>query len=257
MWAELPIQRYGDPPGPELECIHPGHVYPRFDDVKVSPWKDVPADVQAWALNIWAIAFSVVRTPLAPNDLFLWIADCSTLVAKPGVWAKNERSTRMHYVTLNYVVPSKRGQNLAKHMILSMAHELSKGDNSGACVKFMFELHDVPRSLYSAEPFLRFSYVWIPFFATETWEKAADTAGFRRPGFTPDAWVGFELYACGENHILFDPHDSVAWYDSFDSLLTFDKRPGANVRLFWPLGNVRAYVENMHFSASSEKVLIP
>jgi hypothetical protein len=266
MWAELPIQRYGDPPGPDLECIRPNHVYPRFDDVKVSPWKKVDKQTQARALEIWSHAFSTVRTPLAPDDLFVWIPDGSTalagtLVAKPGVWANDDKSTRMHYVTLNYVVPSKRGQNLAKHMILSMAHELSKEDNFGACVKFMFELHDVPRSLYSAEPFLRFSYVWIPFFATETWEKVGDAAaaGFRRPGFTPDAWVGFELYACGQNRILFDPHDSVAWYDSFDSLLTFDKRSGAHVRWFWPLGNVRAYVENMHFSApsSSEKVLIP
>jgi len=254
MWAELPIQRYGDPPGPELECIRPGYIYPRFDDVKVSPWKNVAADVQAWALNIWSHAFSVVRAPLAPDDLFIWIPDCSTLVAKRGVWADCGRSTRMHYVTLNYVVPAKRGQNLAKHMILSMAHELSKTDN---CVKFMFELHDVPRSLYSAVPFLRFSYVWVPFFAAGDWRKI-DTAGFRRPGFAADTWAGFELYECKGNHILFDPHDSVVWYDSFDSLLTFDKRSGAHVRIFWPFGNVRTYAENMHFSItpSTDHVLL-
>jgi hypothetical protein len=245
MWAELPIQRYGDPPGPDLECIRPGYVYPRFDDVKISPWKDVPPDVQAWALNIWSIAFSVVRTPLAPDDLLMWIPDCSTLVAKRGVWASNEKSTRMHYVTLNYVIPAKRGQNLAKHMILSMAHELSKSDS---CVKFIFELHDVPRSLNDAVPFLRFSYAWVPFFAADEWVPI-DAAGFRRPGFTPDTWAGFELFTCRDNHyILIDPHDTVVWYDSFDSLLTFDKRPGAYVRFFWPLGNVRAYAENIHFS---------
>ena len=247
MWAELPIQRYEDTPGPELECIRPGHVYPRFDDVKVSAWKGVATDVQAWALNIWSHAFSVARAPVAPDDLFIWIPECSTLVAKPGVWAAGQKSTRMHYVTLNYVVPAKRGQTLAKRMILSMAHELSKADN---CVKFMFELHDVPRSLYSAVPFLRFSYVWLPFFATDIWEKI-DPSGFRRPGFTADTWSGFELYACKGNHILFDPHDSVAWYDSFDSLLTFDKRSGAHVRLFWPFGNVRTYVENMHFATTT------
>lgn len=254
MWAELPIQRYGDPPGIELECIRPGHVYPRFEDVKISKWKDVAPDVQTWALNIWSHAFSVVRTPVASEDLFIWIPDCSTLVAKRGVWANNEKSTRIHYVTLNYVVPAKRGQSLAKRMILSMCHELSKLDN---CVKFMFELHDVPRSMNNVVPFLRFSYVWIPFFATETWEKI-DVAGFRRQGFTADAWSGFELYKCNDNHILFDPHDSVVWYDSFDSLLTFDKRAGASVRLFWPLGNVRTYAENMHFSTGSgtEHVLL-
>jgi len=254
MWAELPIQRYGDPPGPELECIRPGHVYARFDDVSVAKWKDVPQDVQTWALNVWSHAFSVVRTPVAPDDLLIWIPESSTLVARRGVWAGAQKSTRMHYVTLNYVVPAKRGQSLAKRMILSMCHEVSKEDN---CAKFMFELHDVPRSLYSAVPILRFSYVWIPFLATESWEKI-DAAGFCRSGFRADTWPGFELYSCKGNHIFIDPHDSVVWYDSFDSLMTFDKRAGASVRLFWPFGKVRTYAENMYFSAAAgtEHVLL-
>jgi len=198
-----------------------------------------------WALEIWFHAFSVVRPPLDAEDLFLWIPNCSTLVAKRGVWVDDRRSTRMYYVTLNYVVPARRGRGLAKRMILSMAHELSKEDNG---VKFIFELHDVPRSLHTAPPFLRFSYVWIPFFASETWHEEHDRSAFRRPGFIPDRWAGFQLYTCKGNSILIDPHDTVVWYDSFDSLLTFDKLPGAHVRWFWPLGSVRAYVENMHFS---------
>jgi hypothetical protein len=247
MWDALPIQRYGDPHGTELECIRTKYTYPRFKSVRVSKWKDVPKQVRVWALEIWSHAFSTARPPIGDEDLLIWIEQTGTLVAKRGVWADGSKSTRMHYVTMNYVVPTRRGRGLAKRMILSMAHELSKTDSS---VKFIFELHDVPRSLYTATPFLRFSYVWIPFFASETWLEVTDPQNFRRPGFTPDHWTGFQLFVSNENYVLIDPHDTVVWYDSFDSLLTFDKRPGAYVRWFWPFGNVHAYVENMHFSSN-------
>lgn len=242
-----------------LECIQPGYAYPRSEDVHVARWKDVDSAIKAWALEIWSHAFSTVRTPLHDQDYLIWIDGSATLVAKPGVLSAFERSTRMVYVTLNYVIPDKRGMGLAGKMILSMAHDLSKELSKDVDdVKFMFELHDVPRSMSTAVPFTRFSYVWVPFFATETWAEVSAPVGI--PGFRPDHWAGFQFYTAGGptggNRIVIDPHDTVVWYDSFDSLVSFDKRAGAYVRMIWPLGNVCVYVENTSFTDTTYEHLL-
>jgi len=254
MWSTLPIQRYGrKDSGPEFECIRPGHAYPRYDNVRVSKWKDTDLATRAWALQIWRREFSVVRTPLHDTDYLIYVEKTSTLVARLGVWIGDAQTTRMVHVTLNYVAPEQRGLGIAGQMILSMAHDLTK--ELGCDVKFMFELHNVPPSLNDAIPFMRFSYTWVPFFAAEAWTAIQFPSDFwnKKVGFRPDAWAGYQLFSLstaggGEKHILFDPHDTVVWFTDFGSLLTFDKRAGANVRFFWSLGNVRVYAENMYFT---------
>jgi hypothetical protein len=156
----------------------------------------------------------------------------------------------MVYVCYNYVDKEFRGEGIAKKMILSMAHELTK---AWGPISFMFELKDVPVSLRSAVPLLYFTYIWVPFLSISVppkWTASTTDVLQTQKGFHCLDWTGYKAFEHQGCRVIFDPHDDSVYYDDYASLHTFDALaiPGAYCRLFSPAGNIKVYVENMHFT---------
>jgi len=252
MWETLPIQKS---PGPLHTMIDRDFVYSKTDSVRISRWKDVPENVRIWATSIWKDKFHVQRNFMADDDLFVWIPRVATLVAKHGRWIGDEKSFNSVFVTCNYVDTDFRGNGISGQMILSMANEATK---IWGPIPFLFEVHTVPRGLVPIQPFLRFTYIWIPFVDVHTpprWtpcDLSVITAK-RYPGFYADNLDGYRAFSYDGQLILMDPLNDIAYYTDALVLPTFDGLvlPGAWCRFFCPWGESRVYLHNMYFTPPS------
>ena len=249
MWESLPIQTS---PGPLYTMIDREFVYPVSESVRISRWKDVPENIQVWATSIWNDVFHAQRNFMGDNDLLIWIPRVSTLVAKHGKWIGDDKSFYSVFVTCNYVDADFRGQGISSQMILSMANEATK---IWGPAPFLFEVHNIPRGLVSIQPFLRFTYVWIPFIQIQNpprWTpcdlSAITEKGY--PGFYADHMEGYRAFSYDGQMILLDPLNDIVYYTDALVLPTFDALPlpGTWCRFFCPWGNTRVFLHNMYFS---------
>jgi len=227
-------------------------VYPLHESVHVSRWKDVPDQVKTWALSIWTDAFHMQRTFMDDDDLFTWIPRISTLVAKHGKWIGDGKSFRSVFVSCNYVDADFRRQGLSGKMILAMAHEATR---IWGPTPFLFEVHNVPRSLLPVQPFLRFTYIWIPFVDIQVpprWTPCdvTEVLPTTYQGFRADTLHGYRAFSYDGQTILMDPLNDIVYYTDALSLTTFDglPLPGAWCRFFCPWGDTRVYLQNMYFT---------
>jgi len=228
-------------------------VYSTFEAVRVSRWKDVPDQIKTWASSLWSDTFHVERAFMGDDDLLIWIPRVSTLVAKHGKWIGDEKSFHTIFVSCNYVDSDFRGQGLSGKMILTMAHEATR---IWGPTPFLFEVNDVPRGLVAVQPFLRFTYVWIPFVdvcVPPRWTPCnLDTiVGKAYPGFYADNMNGYRAFSYDGQTILLDPLNDIVFYTDALSLTTFDglPLPGTWCRFFCPWGNTRVYLHNMYFTS--------
>jgi hypothetical protein len=246
MWETLPIQRSAGSPH---NLIDRDFEYPKSSSVNVSRWKDAPATTKEWATSIWYDEFKVRRNFMSDDDLFIWIPHIATLIAKHGKWIGDSKSFYAVYVSCNFVVPSERGKGLSGQMILTMANEATK---IWGPIPFMFELHNVPRGLANVEPFLRFTYLWIPFVDVRVpprWTPTTLESIKDYPGFHVDSMKGYRAFSYDGQMILFDPLNDIVYYTDALVLHTFDGFPasGAWCRFFCTWGSTRIYLHNMYF----------
>jgi hypothetical protein len=117
----------------------------------------------------------------------------------------------------------------------------------------MFELTATPTSLKTAMPFMRFTYIWIPFLSVQVppkWKSTSDYSFLNEcPGFHSIKWKGYRAFKNGHEHIVFDPANDIVYYDNYLSLFSFDgmKLSGAYCRVFSPFGDRRIFVQNLFF----------
>ena len=254
MWEFLPIQTT-DHQGRPYTVIHPDFPYPRSPDVRVACWKDVPQDVQAWAQSAWNDHFECVRPPAAPNDLLAWIPGVGVLLAKQSRWSDEERSFPVVFVQYTYVHPANRNQYVTPKLVTSLCSEAVHRWNIHV---FAFELESIPTGLVrrQAVPFLRFDYIWIPFFAWEPpWNELSKNQMKqylnKKTGFHPFHYAGWKAYQhpTQGSVIVLDAHNDVAHYDSFQDLLRshIPGLRGAYIRVFSPTGRTTVFLENLFF----------
>lgn len=249
MWESLPIQRDYNK-GNNFSFIFRDKKYTAYDDVEFSRWKKVPSHIQSWSLSIWEDHYETRRNPAGENDMLFWVPQKGMLLAKYGHFVGNSKSRRMIYVCYNYVCKPYRGEGVSERLILTMANKCRE---TYGPITFMFELQSVPRSLSTAVPFMKFSYIWIPFFTLEIppkWKETRDLSFLKRhPGFHSIHYKGYKAFEYNGEHILFDPINDIVYYDNYMSLFSFDgmKLPGAYCRVFNPFGNYHVFVQNMYF----------
>lgn len=248
MWETLPIQRRIR--GLDFTFMEREREYPEYPNVEWRRWKDVPESTQKWCLSIWEDIFYIRRNPVEKNDLLFWIPQKGILVAKYGHFVGQQKSRRMIYVCYNFVCEQFRGEGLSKHLILTMANKCKELYGP---ITFMFELHNTPRSLQDAIPFMKFSYVWIPFLyanITPKWKPTSDFSFLKGyHGFHSIHWKGYKAFKYNNEHILLDPTDDIVYYDNYLSLYSFDgmKLPGAYCRVFSPFGDRTIFIQNLFF----------
>jgi len=248
MWESLPIQRNAR--GPDFTFIEANKEYPAYMDVECKRWKDVPPSVKRWCLSIWEDIFNIKRNPIEKNDLLFWIPQKGILVAKYGHFIGPRKSRRMVYVCYNFVCEQFRREGLSKHLILTMANKCKELYGP---VTFMFELHTTPHSLSKAIPYMKFTYVWIPFLSVENppkWQPTNDYSFLKEyRGFHPFHLKGYKAFKYNNEHILLDPANDIVYYDNYVSLYSFDglKLPGAYCRVFSPFGDRRIFIQNLFF----------
>lgn len=256
MWELLPIQTNGAR-GLPFTLIQPDFPYPRASDVHILPWKDVPGDIQQWAQTIWEDIFQCIRVPVSPDDLFAWIPGTGHLTARKARWVDTERSFCAVFVDHIYVTPSNRHRQTASKLILSLCHESVR---VWGIQCFAFELEHVPSSLRrrSAVPFLRYDYMWIPFFPLEEPWRLLDKAERNRylsklHGFHSRfaGWCVHE-HPQSKNKVVLDSHNDIVWYDSLQDVLQchIPHLHGAYMRVFNPMGKCFVFVENLYFSST-------
>ena len=251
MWETLPIQK-SPGQGQLYTMIDRDFTYPSDEAVRVSPWKNVPEQTRTWAVSIWKDTFHTQRNFMGDDDLLIWIPRVSTLVAKHGRWIGDEKSFHSVFVTCNYVNSDFRGQGLSGKMILAMAHEATR---IWGPIPFLFEIHNVPRGLLSVQPFLRFTYIWVPFVDVHIpprWTPYDVTNVLTKtyPGFYADNMEGYRAFSYNNQTILLDPLNDIVYYTDALTLPTFDglPLPGAWCRFFCPWGDSRVYLHNMYFT---------
>lgn len=248
MWETLPIQR--NVRGPDFTFINREKDYPLNSDVEWKRWKEVPDNVKKWCLSIWQDVFNIKRNPVEQNDLLFWIPQKGILVAKYGHFIGCSKSRRMIYVCYNFVCEHFRGEGLSKHLILTMANKCKEIYGP---ITFMFELRLTPHSLTDALPFMKFTYVWIPFLMVQVppkWKSTTDYSFLKGYcGFHSIHWKGYKAFKYENEHILLDPANDIVYYDNYLSLYSFDgmKLPGAYCRVFSPFGDRRIFVQNLFF----------
>jgi hypothetical protein len=253
MWEFLPIQTKQDK-GRPYTIIQRNFPYPRSSDVRVAPWKEVPKNIQDWALSAWEDAFECVRNPVAPDDLIAWIPGLGILTAKKCRWTDAERSFVVSFVSYIYVHPATRGQQVSTKLILSLCYECSQQWKTEI---FAFEIEKTPPSLIRREaiPFLSFDYVWIPFLAINepwielSWGKMKKHLR-QQHGFHSD-YTGWKAYRhpSSEDVVVLDAHNDIVDYSSFSSALccVIPGLRGAYIRIFSPLGRSHVFLENFYF----------
>lgn len=257
MWEFLPIQT-AHLKGQPFTIIQPDFPYPRSPDVRVSTWKDVPAEIQEWARTICEDCFHCVRNPASPEDLFAWIPGVGTLLAKPSRWIDSDRSFPVVFVQQVYVHPGNRGQKVTEKLVTSLCHEavLQWGIQA-----FAFELESVPSSLVEKQaiPFLTFDYMWIPFWGSDEEWRPLSQRELKRclrnvKGFHPSSYTGWRAYEhpSSKKVVVLDAHDDIVHYDSFRHILqcNIPRMRGAYVRVFAPIGTCHVFVENLYFRPS-------
>lgn len=254
MWEFLPIQTKNNV-GRPYTVIQPDFPYPRSPDVRVLFWKDVPAEIQEWALSAWRDHFEFVRNPISPDDLFAWIPGVGTLLAKRSRWMDDCRSFPVVFVLYTYVHPSSRNQQVTPKLVTSLCHEAVQLWNIHV---FAFELESIPSGLTrrNAIPFLRFDYVWVPFFVyEEPWREMThgEMKKYVRTakGFHPVSYEGWRAYVCPSTQhvVVLDAHNDVVTYDSLRDLLRchIPGMRGAYMRVFSPIGKASVFLENFYF----------
>lgn len=248
MWETLPIQRNNR--GPDFSFIHREEEYPSYSDVECQYWKDVPYNIKVWCLSLWQDVFNIKRNPIEKNDLLFWISQKGVLVAKYGNFVGSSKSRKMVYVCYNFICEQFRGEGLSKNLILTMANKCKELYGP---ITFMFELRTTPTSLKSAIPFMKFTYVWIPFLSVQDPPKWKQTFNYSflkgYAGFHCIKWKGYKAFKFGDQHILLDPANDIVYYDNYLSLYSFDgmKLPGAYCRVFSPFGDKTVFVQNLYF----------
>lgn len=254
MWEFLPIQTTHQV-GRPYSIIYPNFPYPRSADVRVAPWKDVPQDVQEWSQSAWNDHFECVRPAAAPDDLLAWIPGVGILLAKKSRWSDEHRSFPVVFVQYTYVHPANRNQYVTPKLVTSLCFEAVQRWNIHV---FAFELESIPSGLLrrGAVPFLKFDYIWIPFFA---WEEAwrplthRELKKYMRPktGFHPFQYAGWKAYQhpTKGSVIVLDAHNDIAHYDSFQDVLRshIPGLRGAYLRVFSPRGQASVFLENLFF----------
>jgi hypothetical protein len=250
MWESLPIQRDIDKYPIDFSFIERNKQYFSYKDVEISRWKDVPTNIQTWCLCIWKDHFQCMRNPAGENDFLFWIPQKGMLLAKYGHFIGSSKSRKMIYVCYNFICEQFRGERLSEHLILTMANVCT--ENYGP-ITFMFELQNIPASLRSAVPIMKFTYVWIPFLYAEVppkWKPTKDLSFLKnQPGFHSIHYKGYKAFEYNGEHILFDPANDIVYYENYLNLFSFDglKLAGAYCRVFNPFGNHTIFVENMYF----------
>lgn len=252
MWELLPIQRTTTPGRPGT-MIDRSFSYPEYPNVKTDFWNNVPKSVQAWCMSVWTREFSLRRLPMGPTDILAWVPDIGILAAKRGCWIGTTRSFRSVYMCFNYVDDGHRGLGISGMMITTLSNRCTQEWGS---IPFMFEIHStVPRGLKDITPFLRFTYVWIPFLAAASiapqWISIPTTEFVDLPGFHPNEMEGYLAFRCSSSgtKILLDPHNDIVHYDDISTALMFDALPikGAYCRVFSPIGTTSVFLENMYY----------
>jgi hypothetical protein len=225
-------------------------LYPTFPDVKVELWKDVPANVRAWSLSVWKDEFELRRPSMGDNDLLAWIPRIGLLAGKRGGWIGTHKSFAAVAVCFNYVSRGHRQQGWSGKMIMSLCR---RATDMWGPTPFLFEIQlTIPRGLGTVDPFLSFTYTWIPFLAIQVPPKwipmAVDEFKLLR-GFHPNETTGYKSFQYNGNRVLLDPHNDIVFYDDLLALSTFDGLPipGAYCRIFHPLGDCHVYLANLYF----------
>lgn len=254
MWKSFPIQTSSDR-GDECATIQRGFKYTKYEDVEISEWKSVPANVKQWCLSLWKEHFGTQRDPNSDSDLVGWIPSKGVIVAKYGRWIGNTRSRNAVYVDHLYVSPLNRGERLAEHLIHSICYESCA--RWGDSLAFLFEVDSIPQSLTDrgAQPLCRYHYTWILFTSIEKppkWKPCSLDILKTKKGFHA-GFGGWKAYTDGENYIVFDSSNDIVWYSSATVLHTFDGFTivGAYCRIFSPLGSSAVFAENMYFDPSA------
>jgi len=248
MWETLPIQREA---GPSYTMIDRDFEYPTSPNIRVSKWKDIDQDTKNWAFSVWTKTFQMKRNFMGEDDLLIWMDGVSTLVAKHGNWIGETKSFYAVYVSCNYVKPENRGQGISSQMILTMANESTK---IWGPIPFLFEVNTVPHGLKNVQPFLRFSYVWVPFInITEKplWKPVDLSSISKFHGFHVDCKEGYKAFTYDGQIILLDALNDIIYYTDPFSLPTFDalSLSGAWCRFFTPWGNTHIFLHNMYFNS--------
>lgn len=247
MWELLPIQKT---PGRPWTLIDRDFQYPECSEVMTSEWKNVPQNVREWSVSIWKDEFQLRRISMGPSDILAWIPQRGLVAMKRGKWIGQTESFRSAFVCFNYVDASWRGRGYSGKLICSLGAFATR---LWGPTPFFFETHlGVPRGLCDVQPFVRFTYTWIPFLYIHTpplWKPIPLHNFDALPGFHPDETEGYLAFGRDDKKILLDPHNDIVHYDDFYSLLTFDGLPisGAYVRVFSPLGSSYIFLENMYF----------
>lgn len=251
MWELLPIQRT---PGHEGTMLNRDFLYPDFPDVRTAHWKDVPPNIREWCISIWKDEFNLRRASMGDADILSWVPRIGILAGKRGYWVGTKKSFMAVAVCFNYVDRGYREMGWSGKMIMSLCR---KATDTWGPTPFLFEIqHRIPRGLTDIEPFLTFTYTWIPFLTISVPPKwvpiPLDTFKSIR-GFHPTDTTGYKAFqysgSSSVNRILLDSHNDIVFYDDLLSLSTFDGLPipGAYSRTFNPLGNCRVYLANLYF----------
>lgn len=251
MWETLPIQRS---PGRTGTMIARDFIFHPHPEIKTDLWKNVPKNVQGWCFSIWKDEFQLRRPSMGDNDVLAWVPRIGILAAKRGHWIGTDKSFFAVAMCFNYVDRDHRGVGWSGRMITTLCRKVT--DLYGP-TPFMFEIqHIVPTGLQSVEPYLTFTYTWIPFISVQVppkWTSIPLVEFKSIPGFHPNEMVGYLAFQYNGNRILLDPHNDIVFYDDLVSLYTFDglQLPGAYCRIFSPLGTSKTYLANLYFDRPS------
>ena len=249
MWELLPIQRTSGRVG---TMLNHDFIYPHFPDVTTEVWKNVPSNVREWSMSIWKDEFHVRRPSMGDSDLLAWVPRIGLLAAKRGCWVGTHKSSMAVAMCFNYVDRGHREQGWSGKMIMSLCR---KATDMWGPTPFMFEIQfTIPRGLRDVQPFLSFTYTWIPFLSVEVppkWTPIPVSDFQKIKGFHTIETEGYLAFQNNGNRILLDPHNDIVFYDDLLSLASFDgiPLPGAYCRIFNPLGQSKIYLANLYFDS--------